>query len=66
MITAQRRKSQYAKLCKRCQQGYDPSRSIVHGHVMWLHDYVIPCGAAELREKHRVEDETRRTKTVGA
>lgn len=47
--------SRYARKCKRCKQGYDPNRSVVHGQVFWLHDYVIPCGAGELREKQYQE-----------
>ena len=45
----------YARKCKRCKLGYDPRRSVVHGQVFWLHDYVIPCGAGELREQHYQE-----------
>lgn len=45
----------YATKCKRCKLGYDPKRSVVHGQVFWLHDYVIPCGAGELREQHYQE-----------
>lgn len=55
MTTQQRRNRQYARKCKRCKQGYDPNRSVVHGQVFWLHDYVIPCGAGELREKQYQE-----------
>lgn len=60
MTRAQRRQKQYANLCQRCQQGYDPSRSALDagpfkGTVLWLHDYVIPCKAAALRERHYQE-----------
>ncbi len=55
VLESQRRNRQYARKCKRCKQGYDPNRSVVHGQVFWLHDYVIPCGAGELREKQYQE-----------
>ena len=57
MTPQQRRNRQYARQCQRCKLGYDPKRSVVHGQVFWLHDYVLPCAAGELREKHLQEDQ---------
>ena len=60
MTKQQRRSRQYAKQCKRCKDGqkagYSPSRSIVFGSAVWIHDGVLPCSAADLREKHWQED----------
>jgi hypothetical protein len=39
------------KLCKRCKAGYDPSRAVVFGTAMWLHDNVNACLAAEVHEE---------------
>ena len=68
MTRQQRRNREYAAKCQRCRDGqragYAPSRSIVFGHAVWLHDGVHPCKAADLREKHWAEDHDPNPKPV--